>query len=221
MTGAALLATPDATTLDAARAAAGKALARETPPHPCELSGLHNPWRYGASQNIAWPLLSLCEDARVVDALRALVGPDIVLWDSELYPAARLYRSFAAAGLEGRYWPATPLAGAVAIFPMAGPHDAALFDLSALRADPPEFDPALPLFVARYMPATSFYDRDPQAPANRRCMEERVLFNYANRPLWLVSGEDRAGSDFVRGFAAAIPRLAGPTLDPFIPPRRA
>ena len=40
-------------------------------------------------------------------------------------------------------------------------------------------------------------------------MEEQPLINYATRPLWLVRGEDRAGNDFVTGFAPPVPRWAG------------
>jgi hypothetical protein len=40
-------------------------------------------------------------------------------------------------------------------------------------------------------------------------MEEQVLINFCTRPLWLVRGEDRAGNDFVTGFAPAAPRWAG------------
>ena len=43
----------------------------------------------------------------------------------------------------------------------------------------------------------------------RAAMEARPLVNYTTRPLWLVAGQDRAGSDFVTGFSPAVPRWAG------------
>lgn len=47
----------------------------------------------------------------------------------------------------------------------------------------------------RYMPATTLYDRtiDPGAGSNTAPVE------FANRPIWLVRGQDRAGNDFSRG----------------------
>lgn len=214
-------AAPSASAFDKARQVCRALLSRDPPLAACERSGLHNPWRYGARQHEAWPLLELCEDAKIVAALRDVLGPDIVLWDSELYPTARDYRDFVAADLEGRYWPATPLEGAVALFAMTDETKASVARLSDCAETAAALEPDTPLFVARYMPATSLFDRDPQAPANRRCMEERLLFNYTSRPLWLVAGQDRAGSDFVRGFAPPVPRQTGRTVDPLIPPRRA
>ena len=64
-------------------------------------------------------------------------------------------------------------------------------------------------YVIRYMPATSRYNRDPRYTPNRIAMEERPLVNYLNRPLWLVRGEDRAGSDFSAGFAQVAPGWVG------------
>jgi hypothetical protein len=214
-------ANPAVPIFDEARRVGLGILARDPPPAACERSGLHNPWRYGARQHEAWPLLSLCEDANVVAALRGVLGPDIVLWDSELYPTARDYRHFVAEGLEGRYWPATPLVGAVALFALTGSPSASIVAMPDAADAIAAIKPNAALFVARYMPATSLFDRNPQAAANQRCMEERLLFNYANRPLWLVSGQDRAGNDFVRGFAPSVPRQTGRTTDPLIPPLRA
>lgn len=214
-------ATPSPSIFDKVRQVCRALLSRDPPLAACERSGLHNPWRYGARQHEAWPLLELCEDANVVAALRAVIGPDVVLWDSELYPTAREYRAFGAGGYEGRYWPATPLEGAVALFAMTDDARASIARLSDCADAAATIQPGAALFVVRYMPATSLFDRDPRAPANLRCMEERLLFNYTSRPLWLVAGQDRAGSDFVRGFAPPVPRQTGRTVDPLIPPRPA
>ena len=99
------------------------------------------------------------------------------------------------------------LAGAVVLVPVAGedPVPRAV----PLAAMGPEalcgLEDAEPLYVIRLMPATSRFVRDPAHPANRACMEEQVLVNYSNRPLWLLSGADRADNDLVSGFASAVP----------------
>jgi hypothetical protein len=216
-----LAAVPAAAAFKDACRTASALLARDPRPTASELGGLHNPWRYGAREREAWSLLALCEDARIVAALGTVLGPDIVLWESEFYASGRDYRRFVETGLEGRYWPVVPLVGAVVLFALSVAPGAVIATLEEAKAASAAIDQQAPVFVARYMPATSFYDRDPRAPANLRCMEERLLTNYAERPLWLVAGRDRAGSDFVRGFAPPVPRQTGRTTDPLIPPRRA
>ena len=119
-----------------------------------------------------------------------------MLWDSELYLDAAEWRK--ARRVEGRYWPADPLAGVVVDVTVAdGTVSLAAVELVDLGPEPA---PGAH-YVIRYMPATSLYNRDPRFGPNRRLMEESPLVNYTNRPIWLVRGEDRAGSDFATGFA--------------------
>lgn len=187
-------------------------LAARTPrPRAERLSGIHNPWGHAAVLATAWPFLDLCEEAVLVEAVAALIGPDVVLWDSELHLAAAAYQRFVQGGREGRYWPATPLAGAVVLVaPTRTDEGARCIDLGALAsADLGHLRGDEPLYVIRYMPASSLYLRDPRAAPNRTAMQEQPLINYTTRPLWLVHGEDRAGSDFVTGFSPVAPRWAG------------
>lgn len=183
-------------------ARAAKRLAAQ-PPRQALLSGAHNPFGRSAQLVDAWHLLELCESAEMLDAVAALAGPDLVLWDSELYPDAAGWRE--ALRTEGRYWPADPLAGVIA--------DIAIGDgtVSMTTVDNTHAvrDPAPGAhYVVRYMPATSRYNRDPRFGPNRRLMEEQPLVNYTNRPIWLVRGEDRAGNDFATGFAPMAPGWA-------------
>jgi hypothetical protein len=185
--------------------------ARQPRPRRERLSGIHNPWGHAAVLATAWPFLDLCEDAAVVAAVARLVGPDVVLWDSELHFEARSYLRFVEDGREGLYWPATPPAGAVVLVtPTRSADPATCLELAALPgADLDNLRLAEPLYVIRYMPATSLYVRDPDAQRNRAAMEAQPLINYTTRPLWLVAGEDRAGNDFVTGFSPQTPRWAG------------
>jgi hypothetical protein len=185
--------------------------ARNPRPRPERLAGIHNPWGHAAVLATAWPFLDLCEDAAIVEAVARLIGPDVVLWDSELHLEAGSYLRFVEDGREGPYWPATPLAGAIVLIAPTRPADPALcFELAAIPgADLDHLRAAEPLYVIRYMPATSRYVRDPQALRNRAAMEAQPLINYTTRPLWLVAGEDRAGNDFVTGFSPVVPRWAG------------
>lgn len=175
------------------------------------LSGLHNPWGHGGALVDPWLLLDLCEDPEVLDSVEALIGPDIVLWDTDLYLEAAAYQRFVAQGREGRYWPAMPLQGAVVLVPAGWPGRPLIcIDLAQIaREGLPALDPLSPLYVLRYMPATSHFVRDGRALANWVAMEEQPLINYTTRPLWLMRGEDRAGNDFVTGFSPPVPRWAG------------
>jgi hypothetical protein len=55
-------------------------------------------------------------------------------------------------------------------------------------------------YVIRYFPATSKYLRDQCSNFYRKLNVLVPLQNYADRPLWLVRGADRADNDFVTGF---------------------
>ena len=195
----------------AALHAAARELALRTPrPRQERLSGLHNPWGHGGALVDPWLLLDLCEDPEVLDGVEALIGPDIVLWDTDLYLEAAAYQRFVAQGREGRYWPAMPLQGALVLVQAGTAQPLIFLDLARIaREGLPALDPLSPLYVLRYMPATSHFVRDGRAPANWVAMEEQPLINYTTRPLWLMRGEDRAGSDFVTGFSPPVPRWAG------------
>lgn len=186
-------------------------LVRRRPrPRPERLSGVHNPWGHAATVGHAWRFLDVCEHPAIVDAVARLIGDDVILWDAELHLEAAAYRRFVESGGEGRYWPAEPLAGAVVLVaPLQPERPARAVDLQALGSrDVAEADPGAPLLVIRYQPATSRFERDPRAPRHRALMQDNPLVNYANRPLWLVRGEDRAGNDFVTGFSPPVPRWA-------------
>jgi hypothetical protein len=185
-------------------------LAQRIPrPRAERLSGVHNPWGHAATIGHAWRFLDLCEHAAVVDAVAGVIGEDVILWDAELHLEGAAYRRFVEAGCEGRYWPAEPLAGAVVLVaPMQPDQGARVVRLDAI-APSDVADAAEPLIVIRYQPATSRYVRDPRAPRHRALMEDNPLLNDVHRPLWLVRGEDRAGNDFVTGFAPPVPRWAG------------
>ncbi|MEP7300262.1 MAG: hypothetical protein ABI699_01945 [Caldimonas sp.] len=195
--------------IDALQGIVGDLVGRRPRPRPERLSGMHNPWGHSAVLANAWRFLDVCEDTSILDSVEALIGPDIVLWDSELHLEAASYLRFVEAKREGRYWPATPQRGAVALVAPEERSSPIIVDVVALSpAVVSTFDATAPLYVIRYMAAASHFDRDPRAPANWVAMEEQPLINYATRPLWLVRGADRADNDFVTGFAPSVPRWA-------------
>jgi hypothetical protein len=187
-------------------AAPARMLARELVqrrPRQDLLSGVHNPFGHHACPSEAWRFLDLAESVALLDQVESVLGPDIVLWDSELYldPAAWPRD-------EAQYWPVDPLAGTVVMLDLERQHTV-LIDITRL-AD--VFDdialPPGPCYALRYMPATSRYNRDPRFAPNRLATLVRPLVNHCIRPIWLVRGEDRAGSDFVTGFAPPAARWA-------------
>ncbi|MFU0505551.1 resolvase [Pseudaminobacter sp. NGMCC 1.201702] len=182
-------------------------IARKATVRQERLSGIHNPWGHCIGLTDPWCFLDLCESDVVIDAAREVIGPDIILWDSELFTQAGHYGEFLGQGREGRYWPVTPLAGALVLVTVGREvPEAKAVSLEEIGPDVlAGFNASEPLYVVRLMPATSRFEREPHHPANRACMEEMVLVNYSNRPLWLLSGTDRANNDLVSGFAPAVP----------------
>lgn len=169
------------------------------PPRQDLLSGVHNPFGQHALVSHAWKFLDLAESAALLDRIEAAIGPDIVLWDSELHLSA-----WTPDPGEGRWWPVDPPAGAIAGVSLeTGAVVIADIRRAGGAAAAGRGGAAL---VLRYMPSSSRFNRDPRFPPNRLAAEARPLVNYARRPLWLVRGEDRAGNDFVTGFMTPAAR---------------
>jgi hypothetical protein len=166
---------------------------------PERLSGVHNPYGLHAGCQDAWHFLALAESGEALDVVEAVLGPDLVLWDSSLGGQT-------VSAEEARWWPVDPLAGALALVDLED-GSLTLVDVTRLESAVAHLPAARdPLYVIRYMPATSRFDRSPELAANRRAAAERPLINYANRPIWLVRGRDRAGNDFATGFSPPAPR---------------
>lgn len=170
---------------------------------PDRLSGVHNPFGHHACPNDAWRFLDLAESAVLVDMVENVLGPDIVLWDSELYADPAAWPRD-----EARCWPVDPLAGTVVALDFER-RRTVLIDITRLAdvLDDTGLEPG-PCYTVRYLPGTSHYNRDPRFGANRLATELRPLVNHCIRPIWLLRGEDRAGSDFAVGFAPPAPRWA-------------
>jgi hypothetical protein len=175
---------------------------RVTAPHQDMLSGIHNAFGYHACREQAWSFLDVAENHDLLDCVEDVLGPDIVLWDSELY-----FHRLALWPEEASIWPADPLAGCIAAV-ATGSGNLILLDIVRFQAQTGVLQRCGDgiWYVIRYMPATSLFDRDPRSRANRRAAEVRPLINYAKRPLWLARGEDRRGNDFATGFALSAAR---------------
>jgi hypothetical protein len=166
-----------------------------------ELSGLHNPFGRAAKTVDSWTLLDIAEKGEIAESVLALLGPDVILWDSELYAQGSLLAKCWPD--ERYYWPVLPLAGLIVAIPLsARPAPVLFIDIARLAADSGARLPAgAPVYALRYMPATAHFNRDPHFEPNRRAAEQRPLVNHANRPIWLIHGEDHGGNDLVAGFA--------------------
>jgi hypothetical protein len=167
------------------------------------LSGVHNPFGHHVCTARAWSFLDLAEDAALLDLVEDVLGPDIILWDSELYFDLSTF-----APDEGQYWPVEPLAGTIAGISLEQ-GEVGVIDVNRLAEAHAGFAArGSAQYIVRYMPASSHFNRDPLFPPNRRAAEYRPLVNYAKRPLWLVRGEDRGNNDFVAGFLLPTARWA-------------
>ncbi len=193
------------------------------------LSGIHNPFARIARTVDSWSLIELCQSPGLLDMVEALIGPDIVLWESELIyeppgrpPQPALHRS-------PKYWPIEPPCGLTVRIAITSsrPETGGMFYTPDNRTSslnlilrPGEFavhdvglrhghhenrsDQARAEYIIRYMPADACFNRDPRFPPNRRAAAQVPLVNYTERPIWLVRGTDRADNDFVTGFAPTV-----------------
>ena len=85
-------------------------IAKNPEVRPEALSGAHNPWGQSAKLVGSQAFLDLCCHPEILDMVEQLIGPDIVLWGSQLFCKP------AGDGLavpwhqDGQYWPLDPLA---------------------------------------------------------------------------------------------------------------
>ena len=180
----------------------------------------------------AWGLLDICQSPDILDAIEALIGPNIVLWESELIlqvpglpakaahhdpdlwpidpPACHGAHRHHRVGSDGRRTSRCaarrPGGRAISVRPAGRDflRKRAPFASHEFRGTETGAE-----YLIRYMPAGARYVRDADFPANRRATQKAPLINFARRPIWLVRGEDLAGNDFVTGFAATVGQWAG------------
>ncbi len=183
------------------------ALTRQAPDQDM-LSGVHNPFGHHACPAQAWTFLDIAESPQLLDCVEDVIGPDIILWDSELF-----LERLSLTPDEGQCWPVEPLAGTIAVVSLER-RDFGLIDIDQLAQALADFtaSPGAVLAV-RYMPATSHFNRDAAFPANRRATEVRPLVNYTKRPIWLMRGGDHANNDFVTGFMVPAARWTSASPD--------
>ncbi len=201
---------------------------------PWLLWELHNPWSRSALTVDSWKFLELCQSAALLRLITPLLGEDIILFDSQFSPDLYDTGATAPAWNNDRLrCPVNPLQGVVVRIPFSAPVDgSARFTCQMGQHAQREIEIStgqiichnidLPYricgiehlaqpveYVIRYFPATSRYLRDPATAIQRKLTERYPLLNYAQMPLWLVQGEDRAGNDFVTGFQTRAGRWIG------------
>lgn len=203
--------------------------ARRARPRPRRerLSGVHNPWGTAGDLVDSWAVLAWCQEQRLLDAVQESLGPDLILWDSELVPLGPGRSPFPDWEDERLWCPVTPpegvtlrigleagsadasvhlrstdgaAAGDGTAMPLAPGHSLLQAMTTAYRCPPADTAVTGWELWIRYMPAHCHFNRSPAHPGNRQVAMRWPLINYTRRPLWLVRGEDRGGNDFVTGF---------------------
>jgi len=200
----------------------------------------------GVKGNVA--LLDFTRHPDILDIVEQVIGPDIIMWGSQVFSKPAGDGMAIPWHQDGQYWPMRPLATVtvwVAVDPatvengclrvIPGTHEDGLmphevtnetglalnqgvskgvFDESRavdieLEAGQISLHHAMLVhgsnanrsakrrcgYAIRYMPATSHFQRDPEPT---RIANNQVL-DYAQRPLWLLRGQDRANNDFTIG----------------------
>ena len=201
---------------------------------PWLLWELHNPWSRSALSVDSWKFLGLCQSAELLQIITPFIGENIILFDSQFSPD--LYdtgKSVASWKNDRLRCPVNPLHGLVVRIPFSDLiNESVKFIYRADQAGEQVKEVKLgqiichninltyriqgienltqPIeYVVRYFPATSRYLRDPGTKLHRELTERYPLLNYAQMPLWLVQGEDKANNDFVTGFQPKAGRWIG------------
>jgi len=77
---------------------------------PEMLSGAHNPWGQSAKVVGSWTWLEFCRFPEIIDMVGQLIGPDIMLWGSQLFCKPAGTGMAVPWHQDGQYWPIDPLA---------------------------------------------------------------------------------------------------------------
>jgi hypothetical protein len=85
-------------------------VARHPEVRPEMLSGAHNPWGQSAKIVGSWAWLEFCRFGEIVDMVEQLIGPDIILWGSQLFCKPAGHGMAVPWHQDGQYWPIDPLA---------------------------------------------------------------------------------------------------------------
>ena len=92
------------------RAEVDDLIARHPDVRPEMLSGAHNPWGQTAKIVGSRPWLEFCCFPEIVDMVEQLIGPDIILWGSQLFCKPAGDGMAVPWHQDGQYWPIDPLA---------------------------------------------------------------------------------------------------------------
>lgn len=92
------------------RDAVDELIARNPDVRPEQLSGAHNPWGQSARVVGSAVFLDFCRFDEVLDMVEQLIGPDIVLWGSQLFCKPGGDGMAVPWHQDGQYWPLDPLA---------------------------------------------------------------------------------------------------------------
>ena len=177
---------------------------------------LHNPWSLASMIVDSWEILNLSQSDQLLDAVADVIGPDIILFNSQLVSVG------ADVSTDWRndisQFPVEPVSGAVARLPLgevsgisfrnrSGRRVEALADQFIVHNAGVDYrytssnnNGIFHEIVFRYFPATSRYIRDPAHRHHRWLAAAQPLINHPRVPLWLARGDDHANNDFVTGF---------------------
>ncbi len=92
------------------RAEVDALIARNPDVRPEHLSGAHNPWGQTAKLIGSQTFLDFCRFPEILDMVEQLIGPDIVLWGSQLFCKPAGHGMAVPWHQDGQYWPLDPLA---------------------------------------------------------------------------------------------------------------
>lgn len=168
------------------------------------LWNVHNPWSIAGTRLPAWDLLELCEDQRLVGLVKEVLGMDVLLVETDVITGATpwLERTDGGIVVPALPLPVDPPGGLEIRIGLPLHRQSALNCQVAPAGESWRLDPDdEAVFVIRYASAAARFVREANHPANRMREALRPLAYPPSAPIFLVSGENRAGNNLAAGFA--------------------
>lgn len=176
---------------------------------PYLLWGVHNPWSLASNHFDSWSILELCEDSKILEEIRKILGKNINLIGSEIITEQTpwlLHEEGIVVAQEACYMPVEPdraLACRIPLYPYQGHTANSKIVLHNLTQNwfCKKKEKKWAYLVLYFSDSQALFNRSNLHPANIKSAISRPLANTAAMPIWLVSGEGGAKNNYVTGYS--------------------
>ncbi|MDG2354830.1 MAG: GTP-binding protein [Paracoccaceae bacterium] len=170
--------------------------------------GVHNPWSLSSNYFDSWAVLEICEDENILAEVRKILGTNINLIGSEIITEKTPWLSHEGdivVAKEASYIPVDAKRSLACRIPLTD-CPGSLFNSKIIlhKLSQTWFckknSGKWAHLVLYFSDSNMLFNRSNSHPSNIYSSSQRPLANIAAMPIWLVSGEDGANSNYVTGY---------------------